>query len=103
METVKLKLVKRHNKRNPGDVIEVRPGDARVLKAVGVAEDYVEPIPSSRATGRTATRVMQPGTMTTELPVVEPTGNSSSSSTEIEATSGFGRQPYNRRDMQPEE
>lgn len=92
METIKLKLLKRHNKKNPGDVIEVRPGDARVLKAVGVAEDYVEPPPPPPAR-RTTTRVMQPETNQSE--VVEKKLEDDTGSTT--------RSPYFRRDMRPEE
>lgn len=87
--TVKLELLKRHNKMNPGDTIEVRPGDARVLKAVGIAKDFVEPTP--------VVRVMQP----------EPTIMQSQSvpvpETNEAGAAEFGRQPYNRRDMKPEE
>lgn len=94
--TVKLELLKRHNKKNVGDTIEVRPGDARVLKAVGIAKDYAEPASVGRAVPRTATRVMQPGTIAAEV------SNLGSVSNEVEPAE-FGRQPYSRRDMKPEE
>lgn len=113
--TVKVKLLKRYNRKNPGDILEVRPADAKVLKAVGLAEDYVEPTPRP---ARTTTRVMQPETTQTppsssgsssslDLGSTENLSKSEDGGTEEDSSSGGGfartRTPYSRRDMKPEE
>lgn len=99
MEKVKLELLDRFNRKNPGDVVEVRQSEAKVLKALGKAKDYVEKT-SARTRGTTTTRVMEPQKepeVTTEATSeVENTPE-----TETQPASIFGR--YSRRDMKPEE
>lgn len=104
METVKVRLLKRHNGKPAGEIIEVRPGDVKVLKAVGVVEDYVAPRRSAPAN-----RTIQPVTIQpTSAPVAPEVENTetettSSSSTPEEKTEFGTTQPYSRRDMRPEE
>lgn len=117
METkIKLKLLKRHNRMNPGDVIEVRPREARILKAIGTAEDYVAS--ARRAVANQAMQTSQPNptttapvdseqaetsetTETTETSKMSETSESESSGSET-TSGGFGSR-YGRRDMRPEE
>lgn len=99
METAKLKLLKPNQGKKAGDVIEVRRMEARVLKAIGVAEDHVE---SAVRTARTTTRVMKPETTTSEQQPPQPTIESESEP-KTEEAAPTSRTPYSRRDMKPEE
>lgn len=46
---MKLKALKPIGRLRPGEVFDVPRAQARVLKAIGKAEDYVEPAPGRRA------------------------------------------------------
>lgn len=122
----KLRLLKRFNRQVPGDIVEIaKEADAKVLRLLGIAEDFVE-----GRRGRTTTRDMHPEQTTTTIQqssASEPTQppapqEQTSASHPVPAMSteenkdtppsptqdggngdGFGSDRYSRRDMQPKE
>lgn len=108
-DLVKVKLLERFNRYVPGDVIEVRVRDAKLLKVIGKAEDYVEP---RRSASRTVTRDQTPAAPENQQPTSQATSSEAtveqqSSTEQTSETAGSenpsSRRSYFRRDMQPEE